>query len=239
MRAVIIASLFATLFANALKADQGELVPIKPKEVFVPVGFDSNDEIVAVVDGYLPDPCHRLRQPNVQFNKETHSYTIMPMAERFQWTCPDVIVPFTQVVALGTAKEGNYRVLSFDGGQSEALAVAKAKNPSPDDYLYAPVDNATVFGGSGGAPMQAVIQGRFTNTCEVLDQVKMNHTGKSVQVLPIMKLLDKDRLGRPCAAKERPFQTNVVLSGIDEGRHLLHVRSLDGRSVNELFTAWR
>jgi hypothetical protein len=77
----------------------------------------------------------------------------------------------------------------------------------------------------------ASLEGRFTNSCMVWEDLKVQDNGKTVNVLPIMKLE-----GTNCVAGEFPFKKTIALpESIVAGRHLLHVRSLNGNAVNHLF----
>lgn len=229
-------ALAAVLGGTPALGDSGELVPVRDvRNLFVPVGFDSRNEIVAVVDGYLPDPCHRLRKPDVRIDPATKRAVIMPLAEVYRGTCPDVIVPFHQVVSLGELKAGDYSVELYDGSKKEALWVAQAKEKiTSDDYFYAPVDSASIA--QSGGTRKAVLKGRLTNTCMQKDEIRITDHQKTIEVLPILKITSRDPHGRPCMDIERPFEWTVDLpaaSGTE--RHLLHVRSLNGQSVNQVF----
>jgi len=232
-------ALGAALGAGPARADMGELVPLTDtRNVFVPVGFDDNDETTVVLDGYLPDPCHRLRQPDVQIDAQKKTVTITPFGERFQGYCPDFIVPYHQIVSLGKLRASDYTVRVLGTDLQQPLAVTVAKNPGPDDYLYAPIDRAEVLK-TGHGKMQARLHGRFTDTCLVIEEVKVKNSGKTIEVLPIMKLLARPPHGLPCRPIERPFTAKVDLPQLAAGRYLLHVRSLNGQAVNEIFsTVW-
>jgi hypothetical protein len=217
----------------------GKLVPIKlTRHIFVPVGFDDRNEIIVVLDGFLPDPCHQLRHTQVKIDADANKAILTPMAEVFDGYCPDVTVPFQQVVSLGSMKAGAYTVELFDGSHQESLGIKVAiPKPTSDDYLYAPIDSAQVLFGQDGSPM-AVLKGRFTSTCLVKDEIKVTDHEKTIEVLPIMKKLARNAFGQPCETTERDFVWTVTLpkSSEEAGRHLLHVRSLNGQSVNEVFS---
>lgn len=211
-----------------------ELKPIKATNLFVPVGYDDNDEITIVVDGYLPDPCHKLKQPTVKVDAQRKTVSVMPMAALYKGHCPDVTVPFQQVVHVGVLNAGNYTVEQWDQSLKETLAVKTAAGPGPDDYLYAPIDQAQVLETEGGKSL-AVLKGRFTNTCLRMQEVRVIDSGKTIEVLPIMEKLDRTPQGA-CERTEKPFEWRAVLPKKAAGRYLLHVRSLDGQAVNTVFS---
>lgn len=200
--------------------------------LFTPTGFDDNDEVTVVLDGYLPDPCHRLTEPQVVKADGAKMISVQARALLFPGVCPDVIVPFTQVVKLGRLEKGNYVVRTVDGRQTSRMPVEPAQYPYPDDYLYAPVDRATVE--IKGHDYTAILEGRLTNTCLKLRTPLVKPTGKTVQVLPIMDLVDGPTFN--CKRTEAPFRLEVKLPEPPKaGRYLLHVRSLNGQGINEVF----
>lgn len=210
---------------------ESRLVDVKIQNLFVPYGYDDNDEVVVILDGYLPDTCFKLATTEV--TQDAGKIIITQKAREYSGNCFDVTVPFTTTVKLGVLAKGDYAVSVNRGTLSEQLGVKEATKAGPDDYLYAPVEAARVEGGS------AVLQGRFTNNCLKLDSVKLSHTGKTVQVLPIMSLLTATQAGHACETGEFNFSHSVRLQDLklDSGRHLLHVRSLDGQSVNTVFSS--
>lgn len=214
-------------------------VDVHADSLFIPMGFDDNDEVVVVVDGYLPDPCHQLIRPYVKVDELSRRITISPRAREFLGVCHDVIVPYTQEVHIGQLPRGQFTVNTKDGLLRERLLVGRSVNPGPDDYLYAPVDNARVIFPSsptGERRWVAVLEGRYTNSCLVIAETQVSLTGKTIQVLPIMKLQTEEESGTVCRQQEQPFKLEIELPTLtEEGRYLLHVRSLNGQSVNRVF----
>lgn len=214
-----------------------EVVDIKPQRIFVPNGFDDNDQVEVVTDGYLPDTCYRLRPTVVVVDVSTKKISIQPKADIFEGVCLDVTVPFTTVVPIATGvPSGTYEIAAYDGSLKQSLFVAPAPTTTPDQYTYAPVEKVSVKNTALGAHT-AILSGRYTNTCSVTETIKVTVTGQTLQVLPIMKQLEKDPMGNPCAAQERAFEEKVTLPKLATGRYLLHVRSLNGNSVNEVFNS--
>ena len=229
----------AFLFCNSLLFGSltREIVDINPQHLFVPSGFDDNDQVEIITDGYLPDTCYRIRPTQVFIDLDKKRITVQPKAQLFPGVCMDVTVPFTTVVPISAGvPTGNYEITTKNGSLKERLFVAPAPFSSPDDYLYAPVDKATVENTMQGT-QTATVYGRFTNSCSMIDNIKITVTDKTIQVLPVMKQSDKDQHGNPCAAEERPFEERITLPKLATGRYLLHVRSLNGQSVNQVFNS--
>jgi hypothetical protein len=127
---------------------------------------------------------------------------------------------------------GDYQVKAF-GAAAQALAIKEASNSGPDDFLYAPVDSVRVDHEEVEGEFSATLQGRFTNTCMKIDDVKIIGDSKSLVALPVMKMISGDN----CRDQEVPFSWKVDLpSNLPAGRHLLHVRSLNGKSINQVFS---
>ncbi len=229
----------ATLTALVLFAGQGngqingEYVSVDATEVFVPNGFDDNDEVVAVVDGYLPDGCYRLAKPEVDVDHAKMTVRVTPIARWWDIPCIEALIPFNFEVRLGVMPFGDYKVIVNETRHvSETLAISEATSSGPDEYLYAPIDNVSVAKTQPDGSRNAVLEGRFTNSCLMFDNVKVINDNKTVVVLPIMKMQD----ATDCQDGLFPFKKEVLIpQDLDEGRHLLHVRSLNGLDINTLF----
>lgn len=210
-------------------ADDGQLVSIEARTVFAPVGFDDNDETQVVLDGYLPSGCYRLATPEVTVDRAAKVVSVKPMARYFDVPCIEALIPYYQEVKLGVLSEGRYEVKINDGAVTESLPVTEARSAGPDDFLYAPVDSAHVA--RQQAQYVATLRGRFTDSCMRIKEVRVENTGKTINVLPIMEVVGDD-----CRAGEFPFEERVTLpNDMAAARHLLHVRSLNGQAVNHVF----
>ncbi len=224
----------ALVGAGSLRADT---VPVGMDNLFVPVGFDDNDEVEIVADGHLPNACHRLTDSFVNVDVEKREITVQPKARRFDGICHDDFkVPYQKVIALGQLAAGKWTIKTAYPGKTETLDIQHVEGKGPDNHLYAPVDAARM-GVDIGGKWAAKIRGRFTNTCYRIEKLELIPSGKTLQLLPIMIRDVKDPDGMPCREKEREFEAEVAMPGdLMPGRYLLHVRSLDGRSVNDVFS---
>lgn len=231
MRALVaVAVVFFGLILN-VHAEDFKIVNISSNYLFAPVGFDDNDDVVVVVDGYMPDTCHRFLGSTATKDPVTGEISIRTQAKRFDGMCFDVIVPFTSVVSLGSMPTGNYTVTANAGALRAKVEVNKASAPGPDDYLYAAVDAARV---QVNGPSHIVLEGRLTSTCLEFDRIDVFHHGNTLEVLPILKLapLQSDTV---CMPEEKAFIKTVQMPELKPGRYLLHVRSLNGQSINTVF----
>ncbi len=202
--------------------------------LYVPTGYDETDEVVVVIEGYLKSACYQIRKAMVIENGKI--FEVFPQAELRGTDCDPLPVPYVQEVVLNPEQSldaGSYEVHVPSRGKTlvEPLVVEATVNRA-----YAPVDNAEVGTLSGGK-LRATIEGRFQNTCMVLDQIDLStRNGKTYELLPLVKMLKKDPQGKPCRRQERPFNAGRDFAEPPPGRYLLHVRSQNGHSVNHIFT---
>lgn len=229
---VLSAALLISSFGAAAKADDiANIVDVTSQNLFVPVGFDDNDDTVVVLDGYLPNSCYRVVDPVVQTDLTNHQITIQAKARHIDGIfCLDALIPYSKTVNLGTLPHGDYSIVNNGTLQTETLVIATATNAGPDDFLYAPVDAATIQTNAGGI-VSAVLEGRFTNSCMTWDEPRITYTGKTIQLLPVITMGEEN-----CQAGEFPFRKVILLNQMQAGRYLLHVRSLNGASVNKVFS---
>ncbi|MCB0419004.1 MAG: hypothetical protein KDD39_15265, partial [Bdellovibrionales bacterium] len=143
-RFVLFVACFAVAITASVARAEFDEVSVPVNEVFVPVGFDDNDRVEVVLDGYLPDTCHKLADVKVTIDENSHTMTLDQKAKRVLGACADVTVPFSNVLSLGALEAGTYKIKLADAEESQPLKVTKAPVETPDDFLYAPVDNISV-----------------------------------------------------------------------------------------------
>jgi hypothetical protein len=225
--------LVGSLVAGADESPRnGQLVTVATEEIFVPLGFDDNDEIMVVVDGFLPSSCYRLTRPEVAIDEATHQITVSAVARYYDAPCVQSLIPFSQEVPVGILPQGEFTVKSAAGDVTRSLMVKEATSAGPDDFLYAPVERVTIDKDPDTGGLAARIEGRFTNSCMQWQEAMVSANDRTIVVQPIMSLTD----GNECAPEQRRFNIAVPLpADIAEGRNLLHVRSLNGKAVNLVF----
>lgn len=220
-----------------------------PAHIFIPPGFDDNDNAQIVVDGELENTCYKVGPTTSRV--DTEKKTVVVRQTMYHYTdpgcfCLEVREPYTVTVNLGVLPAGQYKVLVEKGGEQIAkghLPVAIAKSPNADDYLYAPVSNVYVDPGNelnpsstSNSETQIVLSGIFKNTCMEIQEVRANlRAGNIIEVLPIAQL----REDRVCAQTIKRFEHRIAVSkllgsgsSVAHGRYLIHVRSLNGQAVN-------
>ena len=235
-RLLALAALSIVAASTVARADdpvQHPPVPISVQKILAPAGFDSNDEAEVILDGYLPSTCWRLSHNTATVEQATGAIEITQYARQTNGPCLPAKVPFTSEAAIGLLPAGQYRV-SARGAPSRVLHIVAATVSGLDDFLYAPVDAVRVEVDQAAGGYVATLTGRLTNSCLVWDDVKVLDQGDVVVLLPVLKAADIATCATDTAEIE--FKRQVPLpTGMMSGRHLLHVRSLNGKAVNTMF----
>ncbi len=230
------------MFANWAMAsfDQPEVFSSAPSGVYVPQGFDTNDNVEIFFEGEFANACHKVGMTTHTVDEETKSIYITDMAYYFgESICAMMVVPYQKGVNAGILHEGDWKVyFRHSRGnfvESGYVPVRTTENPRPDDHLYAPVEKVKFHNGVDGTPAKLEIVGKFFDTCSRVDYVKVFQRAESnvVEVLPIAI---RDRGGCEEAPEGIDFKHIVKMKDLRPGRFLLHTRANNGRSVNEIVT---
>jgi len=228
-----ISILLITLISSVAMANFGEDLPtqvdVKPNRVYIPKGFDSNDQVQVVVEGYFPNGCYRPGQAVARVDQEANEIFVSTKAYLYSGICIQVIVNYSKVVDIGLLKEGTYKIYNeTDKSLLSEITIESAKVSDPDDFNYAPVNQALLTKTNNETVL--VLTGTFTNSCLSLDEVKASVYKDSVVVQPIVKISNKN-----CKEGSFPYKYNGVVEDMkNPGRYLLHVRSINGKSFNNL-----
>lgn len=206
------------------------LIPVE--HIYVPKGFDSNDNTEVVVSGYLPNLCHKAPKSVVTVKGSTIDIKIMALKyETSNPFCPEVLVPFVEPVNVGLLNKGLYDIVV--NGESiykkEAkINIDESTSNAVDDHIYANVDYVEKTEGS----RTVTLVGYNPSDCFILDEVNsVSNDVDTLAVLPKMK-----QISDFCPMKMIPFKYEMeVPSTLKMDKILLHVRAMDGKSVNTLF----
>ncbi|MBP6218096.1 MAG: hypothetical protein KA436_05885 [Oligoflexales bacterium] len=209
-------------------------------DIFIPNGFDDNDNIEFVLAGFLPDTCYRAGQARYSLDEARKVISIEATA--FDYThsdrvCLQVLTPFMFKVGVGLLEIGDYAVTlkSSDGSSQrvETLHVAKSTSRAPDDFLYAPVVNASAKQ-LGSEKIKIDLEGTYPSMfrgCMVMKEVKtITDQSGIVVVQPIAEVVDDNR----CLDQQKDFKVSTETAFKIEGSTLLHVRVSNGLSVNRV-----
>ncbi|MGE3974835.1 MAG: hypothetical protein AB7F59_09950 [Bdellovibrionales bacterium] len=199
--------------------------------LFIPVGFDNNDNSQVVADGFLPNPCYKIGPHTVKVDRAAKVVLLQQQVyKNIGRVCPQVLVPYTTVFNLGVLEDGNYTIKDLTNNKTLGkVSVKKALNQGPDDYFYAPVADARV-----DIPnMTVIVEGVYTDDCLDLEQMKIFMSPENVVIVqPILKAWSG---GRSCKKGKFPFKYTRPLPQLEGGVYLLHVRGMSGLSINKTF----
>jgi len=225
-------SLLAFLIMGVTAASSPIEVLVPISDVFSPKGFDSNDNSQIIVSGYLPNLCHKA--PMSEVKVVNGKVEIKVKSLRYDASnpyCPEVIVPFVEAIDLGVMDKGFYDIVV--NGKSiyelrERLQVNEASSGAVDEHIYAGVEFIEKSEGSN----RIFLKGYNPSDCFVLDEIEVFDNAKNVySVLPKLK-----QISDFCALKMVPFEYEMeVPNNLKADRILLHVRSVQGKSINSIF----
>ena len=206
------------------------LVPID--HIYSPNGFDSNDNTEVIVEGRLPNLCHKSPWSKVEVKPGKIEITVSALKyEDNNPFCVPMEVPFIQPVSVGLLNKGNYDIVVNGKSiyeQKGAISIAELQTPAADDFIYANVAYVEKEEGS----RMVKLKGYTPSDCLNWDEVKFVSNGTdTLAVLPKMK-----QIYSTCPMKMVPFEKEIeVPKVLDRKSVLLHVRVMDGKSVNTLF----
>jgi len=204
-------------------------VPAPIKGVFVPKGFDSNDNAQVVVTGAYPNSCYKVGPTNLRVDKKNNVVEIDVNAYYAAGSyCLMLYIPFTQTVNVGVLPPGDYKLV-VNSKVGEVLPVALATSENPDDFVYATVESLArrsreVF----------QLQGFLPNSCADISEIRvLEEQGNVLTVLPIVSFAE----GCKPSGDDRDlgFSEDFSVPAHLKGQKLIHVRSLNGASVNNVF----
>lgn len=217
--------------ADNLPADpnQPDVVSVPLTNAYIPNGFDSNDRVRLMVEGYFPSTCYRVREPQV--DKIDSSIGVKQTAFKYNGPCLWMMVSYSQPVNVGILRSSTYTLKDEHTGRVLGeLPIKVATNSGPDDFMYANVKDAYV-GFVDGAKRAIVISGVLPGDCWSIKEKKVFGDGKNViTVLPILEKTDRPQ----CNDYEIPFVSTLDVPAVPAGRYMLQVRSLNGESIIKL-----
>lgn len=227
---LILAAIVSMSFAHAGTPVE-KMVPVD--HVYAPFGFDSNDSVEIVVTGFLPNLCHKAPASKVEIkgNKVNVEMTSLYYHESNPF-CPEMVVPFTKTISLGVMDKGDYEITVNGESQwekKEAIKIAESTSNSIDDFSYAYVTYVEKENVGQG---HVVLKGYNPSDCFELEKIDYVHNGRDTySILPKMK-----QVREFCPMKMVPFEYEFkVPNDIDNNKVLLHVRTMEGNSVNTIF----
>lgn len=219
------------LLGTATPGFARDQVSVGADTLYVPNGFDNNDNVVLMLEGSLPDSCHQLAQISVDRDEDQKTVTIQVNAWHEQRPqCAPGPFPFQSEVEIGTMNDGSWKVDVQNTSIEELLTISRASTTGQDDYLYAPVEGVEVMRNDSGA-LVAKLTGLITADCVAYKETQILNQGKVLVLLPIMEVRSTD-----CNPANILLSEEVELPvGQAPGHYLLHVRSLNGKALNHFY----
>jgi hypothetical protein len=201
--------------------------------IYVPRGFDSNDDSEVILSGYLPNLCHKSPRSAMVQNGDTLEITVTSLKyDKTNPYCPEMVVPFVERVSLGVLPKGIYNIVVNGKSVLEKkskILIEKAQSNDIDSNVYANVHNVMAAQGSDSV----TLSGYTPSDCFVLDDVKFVSNGTNTySVLPLMKQVNDF-----CPRKMVAFSKEVQLPHtLKRKKLLLHVRVMNGKSLNTIYS---
>jgi hypothetical protein len=201
--------------------------------VFSPAGFDSNDNAEIVVTGFLPNLCYKVPKSTVEVKDGKVNVSVKATKNQMGLGfCADVIVPYIEFINIGVLDKGKYQIAVNEKSNWEKksnITINEASSGSIGETIYANVD--TVSPGEEGT-RKVFLKGYNPSDCFELKEIVVLDNGiDTYSILPKMK-----QVKQFCPKKMIPFTYEVeVPEKLDAERVLLHVRVMDGRSVNAFY----
>jgi hypothetical protein len=224
--------------ATANAQDQNPIeVPAEIEKILIPQGFDDNDNVEVVLHGNFPNTCYQVGNTEAKVDSKTRTVTVSATSFKYPGTfCIQSITPFIQTVKLGIIPEGNYQVVySKNQAVRNSLDVARRKTESPDDYLYATVENAFIDVNFESGKQALKLQGHFPfffMGCMVMKEVRVLKNPIDVLVVQPIAEIITDQAVCDSQPADRSFEYTSGMSEPFQGEGLLHVRTLHGNSLN-------
>lgn len=210
-------------------------VPIDVSDVFVPANFDDNDATEVTILGVLPDTCHSLADVDVKVkNQEIIVRAYAERAFNVFTACPMVTVPFAKVVRIGRQDVGTYKLKYF--GKTSVIETTLNIAPAPvanrDNLFYAKVNDIHYHAAETAVDLEVVVPNDCLKFQKVID---LYDGGSVISLLPVMEYTEQLAECSPSrSVKKLRF---VIPAEIKRRPLLIHVRSMNGQSINQVITS--
>ncbi len=241
MSALILSAFFGLNLALQIEDGNGSRLQTYPIEkLFIPTGFDDNDEIQVIASGSFRD---RGWEPvSLEHERVKDGFKLKLIVRKWDGPSASVITPFKKETSLGALRKGDYKFYDENDRDLGTLSIHAAHSQSRDDYLYAPVDSLKVryeFDPETRALKRRilVLQGYFPNACHQFVENPpvvpvAERSPNLIEVLPVVE--DESDKGDPCATVITDFEHEIEIpNSIGGGRFLVHVRT-NGNPYNKL-----
>ncbi len=230
MNKCIVFLAFGFISCIAAASDGPVIISTSYEAVYIPKGFDTNDNVQLMGEGTFPSSCFKISQPNVQIDEVNLTILLDPQAYSYNGGCEEFEIPFQQEVNLGIIQTpGEYSIISPDGKALGKVDVKQATSNRPDDYFYAPVQGIALELNSQNT---LTVRMEFKTRCVQLDEIRVEKQENVIVILPIAKVVER----LTCRNGDYPVSGTIDIGPLATGRYLLHVRSSGSQAINQLVT---
>ena len=241
----LLTSSILSLSSTSEAYSQLDRVEIPLERVLAPYnGYDDNDQVEVILQGALPNACYTLADTFYRSEDDGSTITVRQYAIKLSDDICDqgsilpahlaAAVPFTNSIALGTLPSAEYSISFFTNGDrsgTRILNVAPANSSLVDSKPYAVVNTILVPSlVQKGSQTTITLNGVLNSECvDLAEKFEIILERDVLVVLPTLKI---DATAQSCAQVTRPYSRNVVIPGFKAGKTLVHVRSMNGKSLN-------
>lgn len=217
------------LILSTIGFARGEETVVAVNDVFIPKGFDGNDDVEIVLSGEFPNTCYQ--RPKTELAVRNGKINVDMKAEVVRSRpCIMAVVPYLTTVKIGRVGVGTHEIVINPGHRDAKIARLNVEAPgsaSIDNFTYANV-TAAEFNGK-----KLVLSGYHPSSCMKLDRVAVD-TNDNRDTVSVMPIIYQDPEFPICDAMIAPFTYEIELPELAAKRILAHVRKLDGNALNFL-----
>ena len=242
LNSLVVCATFLSLgLAQAASAAGPTLVQAPIEKVFVPQGFDDNDKVEVIVHGHFTNSCYKMGPVDATVDNAAKKIVITAAAYYYPGAvCAQMMIPFIKSVEFkGILAAGKYTisVANRPTAKTSPLSITRATRPEADDYLYAAVQSVNIDEKSDGT-RSLVLKGQhpyLLQGCIKLQEVKTYLSPGGVLVVqPITRIENESEQCRGAVNNRFEYHTPLT-TPLAQGEYVIHVRALDGNSVNQFF----
>lgn len=226
-------TLALALFCINASASTPVAIELPVEHIYSPSGFHDHEETEVIISGHLPNLCHQSPKTEVRVKGKTIEIKVTALHyEPGNPFCANVLVPFIETVQVGVLDKGDYKIVVNPKSvftKKSAITVEERDFDAIDDIVFANVYQIEKM----GMTETILLKGYNPSDCFVLDKIDYKHNGKDTySIYPKMK-----QISDFCPRKLVPFVYKYeVPKDLSFPKVLLHVKAMDGRSINTLFS---
>jgi hypothetical protein len=223
----------AFLISFQIFAQSVSVVDAPIDHLFIPDGFDNNDNVELIVTGKYPNPCFTRNKVDVDVQGDIIKIHVTSLSKELPHSqfCEDLKISFHENITVGNLPAGDYKILINQGSEYEIndkIKINLSTSTNVDDHFYAQVEYIQL-GFTGGLSGEALLMGKAVSPCLEIDHVEyLSNNKDTFSILPIMK-----KISGHCPDKKRSIEIPIKfdLKRMNSKIVMIFVRSIDGKSV--------